>query len=206
MPIVTKTKRLPGQEPPVAAESQKVGSGDAPPPPATKRRVRRWLPYWVLALTYRFRRLDYPFLKRLIDVAGSALLLVLLLPLFAVVAAVVKVSDGGPVLFWQTRVGRWGRPFCMPKFRSMVPDAEQLLPAPAAAKRPQGSGGVQDEGRPAPDLDRRSPPQIQHRRVASIVVRAERGHVARRPAPVAAPGGRSIQRCATAAAWTCCPA
>ena len=38
----------------------------------------------------------------------------------------IKWHDGGPVLFWQTRVGQRGRPFPFPKFRSMVPRAEQL--------------------------------------------------------------------------------
>jgi lipopolysaccharide/colanic/teichoic acid biosynthesis glycosyltransferase len=64
--------------------------------------------------------------KRLLDLVGSGLLLVLLSPLFAVVALLIKLTDGGPVLFWQTRVGRWGREFPFPKFRSMVIDAEKL--------------------------------------------------------------------------------
>ena len=65
-------------------------------------------------------------LKRAIDVAVALTMLLLLLPLFAVVAAAVKWTDGGPVLFWQRRVGRWGREFWFPKFRSMVINAEQL--------------------------------------------------------------------------------
>jgi lipopolysaccharide/colanic/teichoic acid biosynthesis glycosyltransferase len=124
---VTKTKRLRQEETPAVVGSQEVSVASAAP--AKKRRFRRLLRYWVLALTYRLLPLDYPFLKRLIDITGSALLLVLLLPLFAVVAALIKLSDGGPVLFWQMRVGRWGRAFGMPKFRSMVPEAERLLPA-----------------------------------------------------------------------------
>lgn len=66
--------------------------------------------------------------KRFLDVLVSLVLLVLLAPLFLVVAALIKVTDGGPILFWQTRVGYWGRKFRFPKFRSMVPNAEQLLP------------------------------------------------------------------------------
>jgi lipopolysaccharide/colanic/teichoic acid biosynthesis glycosyltransferase len=64
--------------------------------------------------------------KRTLDVAGSASLLVALAPLFLVVAALIKFHDRGPVLFWQKRVGRWGRLFWFPKFRSMVVNAEQL--------------------------------------------------------------------------------
>jgi lipopolysaccharide/colanic/teichoic acid biosynthesis glycosyltransferase len=65
-------------------------------------------------------------LKRLVDVVGAGLLLILLSPLFLVVALLIKLTDGGPVLFWQTRVGRWGREFAFPKFRSMIVHAEQL--------------------------------------------------------------------------------
>ena len=47
-------------------------------------------------------------LKRIIDVVVSASALVALAPLFAVVAVAIKATDGGPILFWQTRVGRHG--------------------------------------------------------------------------------------------------
>ena len=65
-------------------------------------------------------------LKRTIDIAASATLLILLSPLFLAVAVAIKATDGGPVLFWQTRVGQWGREFPFPKFRSMVVNAEEL--------------------------------------------------------------------------------
>lgn len=45
-------------------------------------------------------------------------------PLFAALALAIKLDDGGPVLFRQTRVGKGGRAFCVYKFRTMVPDAE----------------------------------------------------------------------------------
>ncbi len=53
-------------------------------------------------------------------------MLLCLAPLFAVVALLIKLTDRGPVLFWQKRVGRWGREFPFPKFRSMVVNAEKL--------------------------------------------------------------------------------
>jgi lipopolysaccharide/colanic/teichoic acid biosynthesis glycosyltransferase len=65
--------------------------------------------------------------KRTLDIVGSALALVLLSPLFAAIAALIKLEDGGPVLFRQIRVGRHGRPFVMFKFRSMRVDAEARL-------------------------------------------------------------------------------
>jgi lipopolysaccharide/colanic/teichoic acid biosynthesis glycosyltransferase len=64
--------------------------------------------------------------KRAIDVMGAVFLLTTLTPLLCVVALLIKLTDGGPVLFWQTRVGRWGTKFAFPKFRSMVVDAEKL--------------------------------------------------------------------------------
>lgn len=66
------------------------------------------------------------FLKRLIDILVSVLALLLLAPVFLVIAALVRM-DGGPVLFRQTRVGLNGREFKMLKFRSMVVDAEARL-------------------------------------------------------------------------------
>ena len=65
-------------------------------------------------------------LKRAIDLAVSIAGLTLLSPLFLIVAVLIKATDGGPVLFRQTRVGRWGREFPFPKFRSMVVNAQEL--------------------------------------------------------------------------------
>jgi exopolysaccharide biosynthesis polyprenyl glycosylphosphotransferase len=65
-------------------------------------------------------------LKRTIDILASGLLLMALFPLFLAVAVAIKLTDGGPVLFWQSRVGKWGREFPFPKFRSMVVDAEKI--------------------------------------------------------------------------------
>jgi lipopolysaccharide/colanic/teichoic acid biosynthesis glycosyltransferase len=64
--------------------------------------------------------------KRLVDVCASLCGLLCLSPLFVAVAMAIKMTDGGPVLFWQTRVGQWGREFPFPKFRSMVVNAEKL--------------------------------------------------------------------------------
>ena len=68
-------------------------------------------------------------LKRAFDIIVSFLLLVLCSPLFLLVAVLVKIEDGGPVFFTQTRVGRFGRHFKMYKLRSMCLDAEQRLQA-----------------------------------------------------------------------------
>jgi exopolysaccharide biosynthesis polyprenyl glycosylphosphotransferase len=65
--------------------------------------------------------------KRLLDIAGSAFLLVVLSPLLALVAVLVKSDSPGPALFRQERVGLHGRTFQVLKFRSMCSDAEEQL-------------------------------------------------------------------------------
>jgi len=62
--------------------------------------------------------------KRLIDIVGSGLGMVLLSPILIGIALAVKLSSPGPVIFSQIRVGRYGRHFNFYKFRSMRQDAE----------------------------------------------------------------------------------
>jgi exopolysaccharide biosynthesis polyprenyl glycosylphosphotransferase len=69
------------------------------------------------------------FLKRVLDVAVSAAALVVFLAPFLVIAVAVKLDSRGPVFFSQLRAGQNGRPFRMRKFRTMVTNAEELLPA-----------------------------------------------------------------------------
>ncbi|MFF3023901.1 sugar transferase [Gottfriedia sp. NPDC057948] len=74
------------------------------------------------------KRRGYLFTKRLMDLIGAFLGLLLLLPVFIVVAIFIKLEDPkGPVFFYQTRVGKNGKEFKMYKFRSMVTDAEERL-------------------------------------------------------------------------------
>lgn len=63
--------------------------------------------------------------KRVLDVVGSALVLLVLSPLLVVTAAAIRLVDGPPVLFRQDRAGLGGRVFRCYKFRTMTPDAEQ---------------------------------------------------------------------------------
>src|SRR5437870_267476 len=65
------------------------------------------------------------FLKRVIDLVGAGVGLVVLSPFLALVAAAVKVESRGPVFFTQNRVGRGGRRFRIVKFRTMVDGAEK---------------------------------------------------------------------------------
>ncbi len=66
--------------------------------------------------------------KRLIDIVGATIGLVILSPLILGTAVVLRLREGSPVLFHQRRVGLHGRPFTIHKFRTMVPDAEERLP------------------------------------------------------------------------------
>jgi exopolysaccharide biosynthesis polyprenyl glycosylphosphotransferase len=66
-------------------------------------------------------------LKRLLDIVGAALLMVLLSPLMLLVSIAIKVDSRGPVFFRQERVGLHGRTFAVVKFRSMSSDAEEKL-------------------------------------------------------------------------------
>jgi exopolysaccharide biosynthesis polyprenyl glycosylphosphotransferase len=66
-------------------------------------------------------------LKRGVDVLISGIALVLISPLWALVALAIKLDSRGPILFRQERIGLHGRPFTVFKFRSMYVDAEERL-------------------------------------------------------------------------------
>jgi exopolysaccharide biosynthesis polyprenyl glycosylphosphotransferase len=81
----------------------------------------------------------YLLMKRVIDIILSLLSLIILSPLFIVVAIMIKInSPGGSVLFRQQRVGKDGKIFVLRKFRTMVPNAESLTgPVLATANDPR---------------------------------------------------------------------
>ena len=72
-------------------------------------------------------------MKRAFDVALSGLGLFLSAPLWALIALLIKLDDGGPIFYRQARVGRFGRRFDGWKFRSMVPDSDRRF-GPLQAK------------------------------------------------------------------------
>jgi len=65
-------------------------------------------------------------LKRLFDIMLSSLGIVVLSPVFILSAVVIKLDSKGPVFFMGKRVGKFGKPFKMYKFRTMVKEAEKL--------------------------------------------------------------------------------
>lgn len=75
--------------------------------------------------------------KRLFDLLGASLALVLLAPLLLLIALVVRLDSPGPVFFRQERVGRHGVPFRIHKFRTMRVDAPALGPAVTVGRDPR---------------------------------------------------------------------
>lgn len=63
--------------------------------------------------------------KVLIDLLASALALIMLSPLVAIIATAIKLDSSGPIIFTQKRAGREGKPFVICKFRTMVIEAEK---------------------------------------------------------------------------------
>lgn len=78
--------------------------------------------------------------KRTFDVVVTSVGLIMISPALLAIAAAVKLQDGGPVIFRQTRVGRSGQPFTMFKFRSMSVDAESRKAELMALN--EGKGGL----------------------------------------------------------------
>lgn len=82
------------------------------------------------------RRVYRP-LKRLADILFAAAVLVVLSPVLAVVALIIRLTSRGPVLYRAPRVGENGRDFMMLKFRTMVDRADQLGPSITAGDDPR---------------------------------------------------------------------
>ncbi len=111
---------------------------DLPLSQAGVRRLRRRqavkLAFWEIGLRSLFT------VKRVLDVVGAVVGLLLLSPLFLAVALAIVIEDGWPVFFAQTRVGQNGRQFKFYKFRSMVRNAETLKDT--LAQRNESGDGV----------------------------------------------------------------
>jgi len=82
--------------------------------------------YRPLVLSKSWQQPFQVFCKRLLDILVSAILLLLLSPLFLLLSAMVRLSSPGPVIYPWKVVGKNGRPFTGYKFRSMVANADQI--------------------------------------------------------------------------------
>ena len=89
-------------------------------PPAMQNEAVR--PYYE-----RLRKKNFSlFWKRIFDISVSSVLLILLFPLFVILAIAIKADSRGPVFFRQERVTQYGKKFRIFKFRTMVNDAEKV--------------------------------------------------------------------------------
>ena len=84
-----------------------------------------------LTLTKRRTRVSknqcYVYIKRIIDCIISSIALILLLPIFLIIAIAIKLDSKGPIFFAHTRIGKNGKPIKIYKFRTMVVNAEELI-------------------------------------------------------------------------------
>jgi exopolysaccharide biosynthesis polyprenyl glycosylphosphotransferase len=85
--------------------------------------------------------------KRALDIAGSAVALLLFAPLMAITAVTIKLDSRGSVFFRQRRIGRDGKPFPMLKFRTMVSDAEARQPELSHLNESEGIFKIADDPR-----------------------------------------------------------
>ena len=69
----------------------------------------------------------YKLIKKLFDIIFSAFILVFFLPLFVIIALLIKLSSRGPIFFLQERIGKNNIPFKCIKFRTMYPEAKDIL-------------------------------------------------------------------------------
>ena len=85
----------------------------------------------------KLRAFPNSFIKRGIDLAGSAVMLLIFAPAFVFVAALIKLDSDGPALFQQKRIGKDGKPFDIWKFRSMRVDAHPYARSPSGDHDPR---------------------------------------------------------------------
>jgi lipopolysaccharide/colanic/teichoic acid biosynthesis glycosyltransferase len=69
---------------------------------------------------------SYHFIKRVIDIVGALVLIIMLSPVLLSILIVLTIATRGKPLFWQRRAGHLGRPFMMAKFRTMRLDADKI--------------------------------------------------------------------------------
>lgn len=86
--------------------------------PQASQRLRARLLWWVI------RNKAKQNVKRVSDVLISSVMLLMTAPIMAITALAIKLDSPGPVLYTQTRIGKWGKPFKFYKFRSMFVDAD----------------------------------------------------------------------------------
>ena len=136
-------------------------------------------------------------LKRATDVVIAAAGLVVLAPLMVADRGLIRLTSPGPAIFRQVRCGLNGRLFLFYKFRSMVENAEELKNDLEHLNVRETAFKIPDD--PRLTRGRTLPAQVLHRRVAAIVERAARRHVAGGAASGGARRGGAVPALAAAA-------
>lgn len=77
---------------------------------------------WLFYACVKKKALLFAYIKRFCDIIASILILILTSPLSVIAAIGIKISDFGPIFYTQTRMGKFGKPFKMIKFRTMYQD------------------------------------------------------------------------------------
>ena len=101
-------------------------------------RIENFLGIPTMTLSTTPRQQGALFIKNTIDYLLAAVIVIILLPVFALVAVSIKLVSPGPIFYQQTRVGQNGRRFQFYKFRTMVPGADQYRDALEPAKETNG--------------------------------------------------------------------
>jgi exopolysaccharide production protein ExoY len=125
---------------------------ESPRYPEASRNGSEWERISLAVHRLRTNCLRYRLVKRALDILLVSALLPFLLPLFLIVALMVKIGSSGPVLYGQRRIGRFGREFKLWKFRSMCVNGEEVLRQhlktnPAAAREWAESRKLRDDPR-----------------------------------------------------------
>ncbi len=92
---------------------------------------------WFLENISQRKRNYYELSKRIFDLFFSLFLFFVSLPLWLIIAIIIKLESPGPIFYKQTRIGQKGRPFILVKFRSMIKDAEKEGPKMAQENDPR---------------------------------------------------------------------
>lgn len=71
--------------------------------------------------------MSYNLSKRILDILVASILFILFLPVWIIVPVLIYLDSGGPIIFKHRRVGQYGREFYLYKFRSMIPNADEVL-------------------------------------------------------------------------------
>ncbi|MFX0548404.1 sugar transferase [Hathewaya histolytica] len=82
--------------------------------------------YYMDDLKYE-RGIIYNFIKRTIDILGSLIGLIILSPIFVIMCTFIRIDSHGPIFFSHKRIGKGGKIINVYKFRTMVPNAEDLI-------------------------------------------------------------------------------